>query len=51
MKNEKEILIQGMSKIIDIPIEVLNIMIEENKCAKEFLKLEKVLSLTGDIKI
>ena len=50
MKNEKEILIQGMSKIIDIPIEVLNIMIEENKCAKEFLKLEKVLSLTGDIK-
>lgn len=50
MKNEKEILIQGMSKIIDIPIEALNIMIEENKCAKEFLKLEKALSLTGDIK-
>ena len=50
MKNEKEILIQGMSKIIDIPIEVLNMMIEENKCAKEFLKLKKVLSLTGDIK-
>ena len=50
MKNEKEILIQGMSKIIDIPIEVLNIMIEENECAKEFLKLEKALSLTGDIK-
>ena len=50
MKNEKDILIQGMSKTIDIPIEVLNMMIEENKCAKEFLKLEKVLSLTGDIK-
>ena len=50
MKNEKEILIQGMSKTIDIPIEVLNIMIEENECAKEFLKLEKALSLTGDIK-
>ena len=50
MKNEKEILIQSMSKIIDIPIEVLNIMIEENECAKEFLKLEKALSLTGDIK-
>ena len=50
MKNEKDILIQGMSKIIDIPIEVLNIMIEENKCAKEFLKLEKALSLTGDTK-
>ena len=50
MKNEKEILIQGMSKTIDIPIEVLNMMIEENNCAKDFLKLEKVLSLTGDIK-
>ena len=36
MKNEKDILIQGMSKTIDIPIEVLNMMIEENKCAKEF---------------
>lgn len=50
MKSERDILIEGMSKVIDIPIDILNIMIEENKCAKEFLELEKALSLTGDIK-
>ena len=50
MKSERDILVEGMSKVIDIPIDILNIMIEESKCAKEFLELEKALSLTGDIK-
>ena len=50
MKSERDILVEGMSKVIDIPIDILNIVIEGNKCAKEFLELEKALSLTGDIK-
>ena len=50
MKSERDILVKGMSKVIDIPIDILNIVIEGNKCAKEFLELEKALSLTGDIK-
>lgn len=50
MKSERVVLVEGMSKVIDIPVDILNIMIEENKCAKEFLELEKALSLTGDIK-
>lgn len=50
MKSERDIIIEGMSKVIDIPIDILNIMIEESKCAKEFLELEKALSLTSDIK-
>ena len=41
MKNEKEILIQGMSKIIDIPIEVLNMMIEENKMVIALLRTRR----------